>query len=193
MKNLIFLLITSVLLIAASCEKEELGPESELPPATRSGENTFGCLINGKPWVAYIDPKVFDPIIRKLSVDYDEEDTGVSDNFYLSIWATRLSYVDSLHDDLTLNLRPVYSKGKIEFNKLERNDIRFATSKADGLGRDLRIFELDTIYPVNIEITTLDAEKNYVSGTFDFRMIHTASSDTLTFTKGRFDVKYQPQ
>ena len=50
MKNLI--LKTILLLFAIiffNCENND--PEEQLPPITQTGENTFGCLINGEPFV----------------------------------------------------------------------------------------------------------------------------------------------
>ncbi|UOQ73224.1 hypothetical protein [Hymenobacter cellulosilyticus] len=32
------------------CKSDVTGPESQLPPATQNGANTFGCLVNGRPW-----------------------------------------------------------------------------------------------------------------------------------------------
>lgn len=34
--------------LAAECDKEKLAPIDQLPPATQTGANTFGCLINGE-------------------------------------------------------------------------------------------------------------------------------------------------
>lgn len=39
-------MLVSVSLLLLTCKKE--GP---LPYATQSGQNTFGCMINGKPYV----------------------------------------------------------------------------------------------------------------------------------------------
>lgn len=49
-------LCTLLLLCTLSCEKDDDSndnndPLSQLPPATMTGENTFGCLINGDPFV----------------------------------------------------------------------------------------------------------------------------------------------
>ncbi len=34
--------------LAAGCEKEKPAPIDQLPPATQTGANTFGCLVNGE-------------------------------------------------------------------------------------------------------------------------------------------------
>jgi hypothetical protein len=45
------LLAFSFLLISGSCKKEKTGTDG-LPAATQEGKNTFGCLVNGKAFVA---------------------------------------------------------------------------------------------------------------------------------------------
>ncbi|MEO7801559.1 MAG: hypothetical protein ABIR81_06155 [Ginsengibacter sp.] len=45
-------LIFCFFLITASCKKNNTPTdEDQLPPATQTGANTFGCLINGKVWL----------------------------------------------------------------------------------------------------------------------------------------------
>ena len=50
MKNLKWLLLLPLagILLSASCKKDRL---DQLPPATQDGRRTFGCLVNGKPFV----------------------------------------------------------------------------------------------------------------------------------------------
>lgn len=56
MKNKIFSisLLFLITLSATTCKKEStLEMElAKLPQATQTGQNTFGCLVNGKAWVA---------------------------------------------------------------------------------------------------------------------------------------------
>ena len=47
MKRLLLLLLPLALL---GCKKDDPKPEDQLPPATRTGANTFGCLVNGQAW-----------------------------------------------------------------------------------------------------------------------------------------------
>ena len=74
------ILFTLLAFTALTCRKED--DDFGLPPATQTGANTFGCLVDGKPWIAEIDPKVLDPLIRKTSSRYDEVGIGAADNFY---------------------------------------------------------------------------------------------------------------
>ncbi|MFD1161747.1 hypothetical protein [Hwangdonia seohaensis] len=51
MKKLLFVL--SLTLSLSCCNKDDnpRNPIDQLPPATQTGENTFGCLVNGEPLV----------------------------------------------------------------------------------------------------------------------------------------------
>ena len=64
------LLLLAALLVLSQCKKKDPGPaptpESLLPPATQTGANTFGCLLNGQPWT----PAGFDGTTN-YSVSYD--------------------------------------------------------------------------------------------------------------------------
>lgn len=51
MKSLLLLLLPALLI--AGCKKSDTTPANpidQLPPATHTGANTFGCLINGEPF-----------------------------------------------------------------------------------------------------------------------------------------------
>ena len=37
------------LLLLPGCQKADPAPVDPLPPATQTGANTFGCLLNGQP------------------------------------------------------------------------------------------------------------------------------------------------
>ena len=51
-KNLLILLFATFTL--SCCDKDKDNPQNpvdQLPPETQTGKNTFGCLINGEPFV----------------------------------------------------------------------------------------------------------------------------------------------
>ncbi|MEM1406713.1 MAG: hypothetical protein AAGG59_08065 [Bacteroidota bacterium] len=52
--SLMAMAVLMTLFAAAGCSDDEPGsqePIDQLPPATREGRNTFGCLVNGEAWV----------------------------------------------------------------------------------------------------------------------------------------------
>lgn len=64
--HLIFLSI--FFFLAAGCIKHKSNPIDQLPPATQTGSNTLGFLLNGEPWT----PKGWSGSTTNLSLYYDE-------------------------------------------------------------------------------------------------------------------------
>jgi hypothetical protein len=98
MKNKIFFFLLSMLAapplaMMPACRKHTETPDP-LPPATQEGKNTFGCYIDGKPWVAWIDPEILDPSLRSLTGRYDEPGIGMYDRYSLSLNAQRVTNKD---------------------------------------------------------------------------------------------------
>jgi hypothetical protein len=52
-----------------SCKKE-VTDASGLPPATQTGAKTFGCLINGKPFIAGDAPSGQSPVLANYQFLY---------------------------------------------------------------------------------------------------------------------------
>ncbi len=44
------ILLLAALLGLSQCKKKDPDPVDQLPPATQTGANTFGCLVNGQAW-----------------------------------------------------------------------------------------------------------------------------------------------
>ena len=172
-----------------TCRKEE--NNFGLPPATQQGANTFGCLIDGKPWVAEIGLGVLDPLIKKIRSNYDEVGFGVADFSYFSLSASLVSLPDSIYDIFSFNIEPVYGVGTIDFQNVQRKDIQCVFSQP-GISTHTSIYVLDTLYPLDVNIRRLDTDANICAGTFEFRLIDKTNKDTLDVTNGRFDVIYQP-
>ena len=158
-----------------------------LPCATKTGKNTFGCYINGVPWVADIGPNIFDPTAHKIQANMDEVGHGIDNRRYLSISATRLN--DTTDGFIRLNIEPVTKVVKIDNTNTEKVDGSVLILKTDkGNVLSALSFKLDTILDYKIEITHLDTVKNIIAGRFSFSGI--ASKDTIKVTQGRFDVVY---
>jgi len=191
MKNLTLLLLISILCLSAGCKKDDDSPDNlyELPDATQTGENTFGCLVNGEPWVAEIDSGVLDPTIYKIRATYDEIGAGVADNFYFSLSSRFISLPDSVYDIFSFYLKPIHKETEINCYDLERKDISLTYSQP-GTATDIRTYILDTLHVSYLNITTLDTVINVCSGEFEFRLINN-NTDTITISEGRFDVIYQ--
>jgi hypothetical protein len=58
MKNLLLLLVTLTLSCCTKDDNKPKNPIDQLPPATQTGANTAGCLVNGKAFL----PRGYSPI-----------------------------------------------------------------------------------------------------------------------------------
>lgn len=194
MKNLTHFFLLAILFSTISCKKDK-GPDNPygLPDATQTGENTFGCLINGEPWVA--DATQYLGLEKDVSAIYDEVGVGAADQYYLNMDARFfVSSEDSARTEiLSFNLRPIYEEGIINFSDLLRADFIYRKSLVN-ISNSMKVYGLDTLYNNKVNITHLDTISNTFSGVFDLRLLRSfeIEIDTLYISEGRFDVKYQP-
>lgn len=157
-----------------ACKKNELSPLEQLPPATQTGANTFGCLVNGKAWT----PK---------------GNSGVKPNFQLllvpdakgniiDIRAYRLD--NGSRTDLGIGSL-VTSDGNLTYHYQNKNSINIGIinsmcniSVHDSLFRD-----------GSITLTRYDLANGIISGTFKCNLYKPNCGDTIKITNGRFDAK----
>jgi hypothetical protein len=175
MKKTIFTFLAFALLLSFSCEKQNIlnpKPPDELPPATMTGANTFGCLVNGEVWRPYTE-SIWD---NALDVNHDR---GWVDCDQLFIGAKKkLNGNEGLHEEITINVWcPLLGENKITPAKGA-----FVCFKPCGCS-----YNIDTLSPHVINITKLDTINNIASGTFKFTAISSECQDTLGITEGRFD------
>ena len=149
-----------------------------LPPATTTGENTFGCLVNGEPWLP-LKRNIFGTL--SYQIDFS---TGTSSPGYFTCLMVQ-SY-DSLESYIQFSVLDVFNEG-IYFNTDLTDGGEFSS---DG---DINIdtsYEIDLSYQESeVIITRLDSIAEIISGTFNLRYIKVTDSDTLMVTEGRFDLK----
>jgi hypothetical protein len=185
MKKLILAALLPLLCGLWACRKDENCPP-DLPCATQSGENTFGCYINGVPWVAEVAPYVLAPWVHPIEAEYDEPGYGQD---YMNQFRISASHYDSvLNGFMTLYIRPIKNTGFIG------GDLAVFSATANigevNPSKLLWAFDSDSIMNYQVEITKCDIEKNIISGEFYFDIL--SNSDTIKITNGRFDVKYSP-
>jgi hypothetical protein len=169
------LLSALALLLLTQCKKDD--PTSSLPPATQTGANTFGCLVNGQPWT----PLGYSGFANyQVSYDptYANGTLNVSCYRYLGDGATDVQfvgfYLDSLQTAGTYSLTiPGHREGI--FEDLTRSTCQFKGS--------------DPYYRRGqIVITRLDKRAGFISGTFAFTL-YKPGCDSVRITQGRFDRK----
>ena len=176
-------LATLLLLTLAACHKDD--PPQDCPPdlpcATQTGANTFGCYINGVPWVAKVEPDVWTPTAHAIAARYDETSYLSYNNNFVSISG---SYYGDEFSYISLAFYPLKSIGSIIVDSLGL--YRFEYRAPDVL------YEIDVMADYNIEITKLDTDHKILSGKFRFDAKSNAG-ELIKITNGRFDVKYNPE
>jgi hypothetical protein len=176
----ILLIALLPLLLAASCKKDKLADElSKLPPATQTGANTFGCLVNGKAWVpqggCFLCPSV-------LKFYYDSGNGG---QFSIKALLTNAKR----DEGITITVDSIISKKSLNL-KLDRESARvlFRNSRNSPTCYSLFSDDFDLNCEGLITLTTVDLTTMIISGTFEFTLFK-QSCETITITNGRFDAK----
>ena len=173
MKTLIFSLL-SLFFVLQSCKNDDdnncQGIEC-LPPVTQTGEGTFGCLVNGEP---FIDNSGFFNCFYQL----------VDGEYYFGISA----------EDNVEGIRQIFigsNESQIELsNIINLNpDISgnfYGGLNINNLGGTLRTNDLGGTIIFN-EFTT---NPNVVSATFEFTITNPNTGITYEITEGRFDAQF---
>ena len=173
---ILIILFTSTLV---SCELFNVGfkfdsksENNKLPPATQSGKNTFGCLVNGKVWVTetFINASAFyqeGVLMISAALETNSKDQGISIYIY--------------DTDLT------------ESNYTLDEEVDQFSSFAN-FGDDILKcgFKTNSSNNGEIKITHLDQINFIISGTFEFDAYSADCDKVVKITKGRFDLKYAP-
>jgi hypothetical protein len=163
-----------ICLLFFSCKKDD--PEPSLPPATLTGERTFGALVNGEVWIPKGRPDFFTP---PLTVLYDPGYEGG----LLDIRAYRILNKDSNTEQyMQIGMGNVDREGFYSFNSQDAT-LRFRSRNCT-----LKDGETDVFYDGSLHINRLDMEAGIISGTFNFTLAK-PGCDTIRVTEGRFDYR----
>jgi hypothetical protein len=168
------LLLAALLGLSQCSKKDDPDPVSQLPPATQTGANTFGCLVNGQPWT----PKGYNGT-GNYSVAYDP----TYRNGTLSVGTYR--YIGSGDDDYQTvgffsdSLRGIGNFPLTIIGHQEGIFVDHTTNcEFSSNGSHYRRGTLT--------ITRLDLQAGIISGTFAFTL-YKPGCDSVRVTQGRFD------
>jgi len=185
MKKIILFLTSYLFLITFyGCNSDDneidcMGLNKSMPEVTTTGENTFGCKINGKDWVAYTNQ--FDAVLggeKKLSVRYRN---------YNNIGNARIQ-AQKIISELECN---TFNQTFLLHISDAKEGVTEFTHNSEFYDWDLGInYKIDTIALNEINITRIDTAQSILSGTFRFQLISRDFQDTLKITEGRFDAPY---
>ncbi|MBO0329557.1 hypothetical protein [[Muricauda] lutisoli] len=173
--HLPFIVLSLFLLTFISCSNDDKpeNPVDALPPITQTGENTFACLINGKPFFSSRDRRAF---------------------YTYADGAYTLSISGSRYDDI--GLRSIHLSGLDIVNGVTEGLHPLKARMSGGYSAEYLIgggITLDTgttdDAPGLLTITRFDLQEFIVSGTFEFS-VKDKEGNTLNFTDGRFDLKF---
>jgi len=167
----------SLLLAASHCKKNK----DQLPSATQSGANTFGCLIDGKAWI---------PTGHGAGSGIEPTSGG----FFGTPDGKRNIYIKaySPSDDIHIFLKQVYTVGTYYLNKnnIGRPDFLIYPESYGGYFRDDgSYFVTDSLNTGVVRITYADTTSGIVSGTFQFTAKNPQTGPLKKITDGRFDYK----
>ena len=169
----------TITLTLSCCKKDDdqsTNPIDQLPPATQTGEQTFGCLINGEAFV----PPSFGS--NSPSAFYQFVDGA----YTLGISAgtgggTELKSINIGCLDMPL------------IEEIEYTFLEFATGNYFAEYRIGAGFILDTSSsisnPGTLIITNFDQDNFIISGTFEFTVLDNDGGE-INITNGRFDMNY---
>ena len=170
MKNLLYLLLITFSLCC--CNKDDDKPPlQQLPPATQIGAGTFGCLVNGEPFI---------------------DNSGFFNCFYQFVDG---EYYFGIDLEFNRNLRNL----NIGTNSVQFNSGLDIILSENITGEGEAVFLVNTgLYdisttselPGNLKITYFNLTQNIVSATFEFTIKDPNTGLVYNVTDGRFDAKF---
>jgi hypothetical protein len=176
-KSIFYILIYCFLF--PSCRKQK--NEEQLPAATQSGTNTFGCLLDGKAWIptgggigSGVNPTrggFFQDAAGKL-------------NIYIA--------ANSYNDYIEIYLKHIISSGifYLNSNTDTKPNVIFPESYGAYFIRNASDeFVTDSLHTGTVNITYADTAKGIVSGTFVMNVYNKNTREVKSITEGRFDYK----
>lgn len=174
------LVITMLILSNMACKNDDndpIDPVDELPPATQIGAQTFGCLVDGKPF----KPGRFGQNV--LSAFFQ----NIEGKYFLGISAP-----SSEGESLSIQAWAVGNLEEKTYSLQSKTDENFFATYTKGLITTPESY-LDTVTsntnPGKLTITNYDQEKFIISGTFEFTVIDNEGKD-INITDGRFDMNF---
>ncbi|MFY7939018.1 MAG: DUF6252 family protein [Flavobacterium sp.] len=185
MKNLLLLLLTTFAI--SCCNKDDDQPKTELeklPPATQTGANTAGCLVNGVAFLPkgyfttgnltcnYIDGKDFVLGINERILQ------GNNENIRSIIVSTKNQ---NLHD----NVGVIFPLNEIFTNNSKTGEYIINTVAYP----DPNYYSTTSTITGELKITYHNFNQAILSGTFWFDAVN-SNGEKVQIREGRFDMHY---
>jgi hypothetical protein len=170
MKKLAFL-IFSILLFGCDKEDKPSNPIDQLPPATQTGAGTFGCLVNGVPFVD--NSGFFNCFYQLVDGEYYfgiKARSNVLNLRQINIGSLKKTII--INENISLN-NYIDNEFYAEISYNNQSQGAWTTSAPDGILRFQRF----------------DLAENTVSATFSFTIVDEFGYK-YEITEGRFDAHF---
>ena len=180
MKNLILKFACLIALI--SCDNDDNKPKTELeklPPATQTGAQTIGCLVNGK---AFFDNSSFNNFYQfidgeyYLVINWDSDNSSGYKDGQLAISKTNIQEGQTY----------ILNKSSYTDGDYTGAGATFVSTLSEFYGQ----YETNSNYTGQIHFTRFDTVNFIMSGTFEFQAKDILSEKTISVTNGRFDLNF---
>ncbi|MGG8497230.1 DUF6252 family protein [Tenacibaculum sp. TC6] len=176
------LVLLALVATFTNCSKDDIiKPQTELPPITQTGENTVGCLVDGKVFLPYQKKPFGVPSTTcyyqfldgtyEFGLSFFNNKQNPSSNIFIG--GNKLEFIEGQTYQL-----------KDEKNKSSA----YAYVSIEGGG----IYNYSTTDTITGEltITKLDPTKSIISGTFWFDAERITDGKIIKIREGRFDMQY---
>ena len=189
MKLYLLILLFTTILLNINCKKQNIctDPVCQLPPATQTGANTFGCLVDGKPWTANTSDAFS---LEKLSVG----SRIVNEDTFFIIRANRRHEREGIDSDINLFIQGGNEQGVFPLKDNEAIGPRLSTPVGSvgvyqiSKNYSYPTYETDSVHTGQVTITKYDIPNKIASGTFYFTAQNKENDSVVHVTDGRFDV-----
>ncbi len=174
MRKLILLFTISLTLSCCNNDDDNnsQNPIDQLPPATQTGENTFGCLLDGEVFIPSGGNNPLDCVYQ-----------FVNGGYYFGLQGNKRDEDNNLIT-IALGTNNLEITEGVSYNLLEN-----ITGNAYGVYSFFQVNYTSQSHTGQITITKLDTENQIVSGTFFFDILD-SQGNVRTVSDGRFDMQY---
>ena len=193
MKTNLFRLSCYILLLAfTSCKscKKDVAPIDQLPPATQTGANTAGCLINGVAWIPNGDGWAGIPAIYT---------SGVQDQFLVIklFYSPKSGNSNDYQEYISLCINDYKTLGEKALNSNTLPHPNTAGIRPKNYGRYIRRTTTESDYMTTVDVVGKVTITQFhqlrsdgpTSGTFEFDAIDPVTNKIISIKNGRFDIK----
>ena len=174
-KTLLLPLSVAFLLLFTTCRKNKTD-QNDLPPATQTGKNTLGFMLNGEPW----KPQG----VRgtgNLSIDFD---FGFKQGIFGIV---AYNFIPTNSEQLTIGVRDSLNFMNAPFTiTLNKNSLYVIS-----FSKDCEYFSTltDVESSGTLTVSKLDKTNRIIAATFNATLSKNGC-ETIKITDGRFDMKF---